>query len=222
MSSFAIANKTYPDSLLADVNNLKETYENKVSSYEKELIFYKVKEDFFFNIISKQTEMYIFIVTSLFSLVGLFVYFIYNKQLKDFKEETKSFKEDINKEFNTKINKIEIKFKSLHKETYTNQANMAVLLAHKYSESKHSDLEFIYYIKASYYSMKSVQSMSEPDYKFLNIYIQNACNVLDTIKKKNVKIYIENICKEIVALEELNNDDINKCLKKIKQFIQIH
>jgi hypothetical protein len=209
------------DSLL---KNPKETINFKSDSLEKELLFYKVKEDFYTAALSDQANRFTLIITGILALFAVISFGAFKYEVLKIREET---------DFKLKKNKKEIEnYKKQLSETNIEltgaKANLSTSIA-KYFEKENDHVSaFFYYLSAakshgeSKWS-KNVSESEEPEKKPFDVCLINldfaidCLNKITTTKEKTkLKLKLNSVNKIMDYTHNFDNHKVKKNIAKIR------
>jgi hypothetical protein len=136
------------DSLSVKKNEAKKIILNSIKSNEslnKELLFFKVKEDYYATALSNQADYFIFVITIILTLISLFSLGGFYYKINQLKKEY-----EITSNKNKKIiKKAKRNFNKMKYEYYSTRGNLNIIISRMFQKELRYDNAFLYTLLAA-------------------------------------------------------------------------
>ncbi|AUC20620.1 hypothetical protein BTO15_00150 [Polaribacter sejongensis] len=194
----------------------------KNNSLEKELLFFKVKEDYYATALSEQANRFTLIISGILALFAIISFGAFKYEVSSIRKETSIKLNNHKKE----IKKYKTQLKQTNLDLKGAKANLSTSIA-KHSEKENDySTAFQYYIiaarehgQSSIGRNKEIKNNDKSTEEIFNVCIINlnfALNSLQKMKPHQVEIKNEKIRKIIDDIYLFENEDVKNLIAKIR------
>ena len=206
------------DSLSVKKNEAKKNILHSKQSYEslnKELLYYRVKEDYYATALSNQADYFIFIITIILTLISLVSFGGFNYKINQLKKEYE-IKSNKNKKI---IKKAKRNFNKMKYEFYSTRGNLNILISSMFKEKSQYDNAFIYTLMAAKARVLNKKDLNRNHTSAVS-NLKNALNSLGKIssvdEKNNLLDHKKIIYKALKKISNSKGNEITSLVANVR------
>jgi hypothetical protein len=206
-------------------SKLDKEQRKKIDSLNREILYYKVKEDFYNTSLSEQSSKYIFITSGILAILALISFSVFKFEIHRIKRKTEK---KLNKQAEI-FEEFKDDFKFLESNSLVTQANMNASIGIHFRNEQNLNLSLGYHIDSTLFHIKYLNSKSEnEDEKFKieeceailsNISISNEIIeeiIIDEQLKSKTKKQSENYLESINKIYNFENEEVKNNISELR------